>query len=155
LKSLNAYKQGLKRKVFILLIPFVSIFVINSVCSFQSVFFFGQDSEVAQNHHEEGHAHQHDENGGHSHGHQPEQKAAQNQQEDDGCCNDVTTLFFSNIFAQPDDFNLFHCENQVLVHNSSLNIVESNTLFVRLINPDLLLRQKIPDIRIYIQSFQI
>jgi hypothetical protein len=152
----KAYHFQLRIKVLILLIPFISIFIINAVCSIQSLFAFDKDYTTVQVlDADEGHAH-HNETTGHAHeDYEHDMGGNKDQSEEDGCCNDVTTLFFSNIFSQPDNFIFFHITNQVFVHFDYLDFSQANDIFITSLNPDLLLRQKIPNIRIFIQSFQI
>lgn len=137
----------------LLLASYVNVFALNLVCNYGKLF--------SSNH--SGHAHEHEHSNDHSHkkqdhGSHHEHGKANSDHEDDkdgGCCNEEAGKVFESVFITPDcafsiDFSLisptptffsFLLFNTDIIRNSISNYS--------------LPPPKIPDIRVFIHSFQI
>lgn len=136
----------------LLLASYVNVFALNLACNYGKLF---SSSHSGHNHqHEHGDHHSHKK---HDHGsHHEHSKTSQDEKEDkDDCCNDEAGKVFESVFITSD--NVFNIDFSII---SSLPAIFSfltpnyNISYHSISNYSLP-PPKIPDIRIYIQSFQI
>ena len=149
--------SNISKRVYawLMLLPFLSIFLINISCTVDNITqdwsFFAQKD----NHHQEhSHGHGHD-HSSHEHDHNSNKS---DEEDDDGCCSDETAAFFASVQAPTQqvtvDFKSSQFTTLYAVVNS-LFLFENNLELYSDKRPPPKLPPKIPDIRIFIQSFQI
>lgn len=141
---------------WLLLLPFLSIYLINISCTIGNLthdwqFFASADND---NHHQ--HSHEHERQHADAH-HEHNHNSDKNEEEDDGCCSDVTTAFFASVQVPPHnttvDFTTFQFTVLYAVVNHLFTF--DNLELYSDKKPPPKLPPKLSDIRIFLQSFQI
>lgn len=136
---------------WLLLLPFLSIYLINISCTIDNLTHDWQP--FTQN---DSHAHGHDH--GHDHtSHEHSHNSNNNDEEDDGCCSDITTAFFASVQVPPHQTTIDFATFQFTVLYAVVNhlfMFDNLELYLDK-QPPPKLPPRLPDIRIFIQSFQI
>lgn len=135
---------------FILLAPFLGIYLIDFTCTIVNathhIQLFSKSDDHHSHNHGDGHNHQHE----HHHG-----DKGDDSNKDDNCCKDITLAFFSSVQFQPKQISFnFSLTDFTIIKQLCLIFFFDYYHFVPDTRPPPL-RQKIPDIRVFIQSFLI
>lgn len=148
-----------------MLLSFLGIYLINITCTINNCIEWCEDT--CENHHSNIRSHEHHSENTESHEHHSENITNHNdkkshhnddEKDDDGCCKDVATIFFASVQSptQQIGFDFTPMQLCVLYHFISVDytIYFMVTFFTETRPPPIYL-VKFPDIRIFIQSFQI
>lgn len=146
-----------KISAFIMLLSFLGIYLINITCTINKCIEWCEDT--CENHHSniESHEH-HSENITNNNDKKSHHKNHDDKEHDDGCCKDIATIFFASVQSptQQIQFDFTPMQPCVLYYFMCVDYtIYFMVTFFTETRPPPIHWIKFPDIRIFIQSFQI